>query len=166
MFDPLGMCRIFNEEGVNYVVLGGFAAVVHGSPITTRDLDILPDRDLENLNRLGRALTRIGAKIRISGEPVETQIDGPFLANMPFMLNLVSELGELDLTFAPAGPLDGFSQWNEHASTISIAVGLDIRVAALDDVIDSKAAADRPKDRLALPFLESLRDEIRRSEEE
>ncbi len=78
------------------------------------------------------------------------------------MLNLVSEYGELDLTFAPAGPLEGFSAWNEHASTMNIALGLDVRVAALDDVIDSKPAADRPKDRLALPFLESLRDEIRR----
>jgi hypothetical protein len=85
---------------------------------------------------------------------------------MPFMLNLVTELGELDLTFAPAGPLNGYSEWNEHASTMTIAVGLDVRIAALDDVIDSKAAADRPKDRLALPFLESLRDEIRRSGEE
>ncbi len=84
MFDPIAMCRILNEEGVDYVVLGGFAAVVHGSPITTRDLDVLPDRDLENLNRLGRALTRLGARVRISGEPVATRIDGPFLANMPF----------------------------------------------------------------------------------
>ena len=31
IFDPVGICRIMNDEGVRYVVLGGFAAIVHGS---------------------------------------------------------------------------------------------------------------------------------------
>ena len=72
------MCRILNQEKVDYVVLGGFAANVHGSPITTRDLDVIPDRRQENLERLGRALIRMNAMIRTSGEPVPTKIDGPF----------------------------------------------------------------------------------------
>ena len=57
-------------------MLGGFAANLRGSPITTRDLDVIPDRARENLDRLGRALTRMNAMIRISGEPVPTKIDG------------------------------------------------------------------------------------------
>jgi len=55
MFDPLAMCRILNEEGVEYVVLGGFGAIIHGSPLTTRDLDVVPQRKSDNLDRLGRA---------------------------------------------------------------------------------------------------------------
>jgi hypothetical protein len=43
-FDPFEMCRILNEEKAEYVVLGGFAAVVRGSSLPTRDIDIVPSR--------------------------------------------------------------------------------------------------------------------------
>ena len=39
-FDPFETCRILNEKKVEYVVLGGFAAVVHGSPLLTEDIDV------------------------------------------------------------------------------------------------------------------------------
>lgn len=61
MFDPVRICTILNEEGVEYVVVGGFAAVVRGSSLPTRDIDIVPSRSSENLDRLGRALRRMGA---------------------------------------------------------------------------------------------------------
>lgn len=160
MFDPLGMCRILNEEGVDYVVLGGFAAIIHGSPLATRDLAVVPGRKTDNLDRLGRALSRMGAQIRIEGGAVETRIDGAFLANMPHMLNLVTDLGEMDLTFTPAGPRSDFNAWREHAAEKEIGEGLVVWVAALDDIIASKRAANRPKDQMALPYLESLREQL------
>ena len=61
MFDPVRICEILNEEEVDYVVVGGFAAVVRGSSLPTRDIDIVPSRSRENLDRLGRALRRMGA---------------------------------------------------------------------------------------------------------
>jgi len=103
MFDPLRICTILNEEEVEYVVVGGFAAVVRGSSLPTRSIDIVPSRSPDNLDRLGRALRRMGAQIRTDGDPVPAPLDGPFLANMPVMLNLVTDFGEMDLTFAPAG---------------------------------------------------------------
>lgn len=48
-FDPFEMCRILNEEKVDYVVLGGFAANLRGSPITTRDLDVIPVESSDGL---------------------------------------------------------------------------------------------------------------------
>jgi hypothetical protein len=105
----------------------------------------------------------MGAMIRTGGEPVPAHFDGPFLANMPFMVNLVTDYGDVDLTFAPSGALDGFDAWNVHAITVEIADGITVRVAALDDIIDSKRAANRQKDQMALPYLESLRDELRGS---
>ena len=161
-FNPFEMCRILNEEKVDYVILGGFAAILRGSPITTRDLDVIPDRALENLDRLGRALTRMNAMIRISGEPVPTKIDGAFLANMPHMLNLVTDFGDLDLTFTPAGQAGDYAGWKSSATSELIDEGLVVSVASLDDIIDSKQTANRAKDHVALPYLESLRDELRR----
>ena len=163
-FDPFAMCDILNQEGVEYVVLGGFAAILRGSPITTHDLDVIPWRDRSNLDRLGRALTRMNAKIRIAGDPVPTKIDGAFLANMPHMLNLVTDFGEMDLTFSPAGSAGDFEGWKKGATLECIEGDLMVLVASLDDIIDSKRAANRPKDHMALPYLESLRDEIRRQE--
>jgi hypothetical protein len=163
-FDPFAMCDILNQEGVEYVVLGGFAAILRGSPITTHDLDVIPWRDRSNLDRLGRALTRMNAMIRISGDPVPTKIDGGFPANMPHMLNLVTDFGEIDLTFSPAGSAGDFEGWKKGATSEVIDDGLTVLVASLDDIIDSKRAANRPKDLMALPYLESLRDEIRRQE--
>jgi hypothetical protein len=160
-FDPFAMCAILNEEGVEYVVLGGFAAILRGSPVTTHDLDVIPARERPNLDRLGRALTRMNAKIRVSGDPVATKIDGAFLANMPHMLNLVTDFGDIDLTFTPAGSTGGFDGWSRAATPEEIEEGLTVLVASLDDIINSKRAANRPKDRMALPYLESLRDELR-----
>jgi hypothetical protein len=164
MFDPLRICAILLEEEVEFVVLGGFAAIVRGSSLPTRDIDVIPSRDPSNLDRLGRALTRMNAKIRISGDPVPTKIDGGFLANMPRILNLITDFGEMDLTFAPAGSAGDFEGWKKGATLEVIDDGLSVLVASLDDIIDSKRAANRPKDQMALPYLESLRDEIRRQD--
>ena len=162
MFDPVRICAILLEEEVEFVVLGGFAAIVRGSSLPTKDIDVIPSRDRTNLDRLGRALTRMNAMIRITGDPVPTKIDGGFLANMPNMLNLVTDFGEMDLTFSPAGSTGDFEGWKKSATLEVIDDELTVLVASLDDIIDSKRAANRPKDQMALPYLESLRDEIRR----
>lgn len=85
------MCRILNAAGVEYVVLAALRQFsgAHRSPLTTRDLDVIPDRESDNLDRLGRALSTMNARIRIDGDSIPTRIDGPFLANMPHMPNLV-----------------------------------------------------------------------------
>lgn len=165
MFDPVRICSVLVEENVDFVVLGGFAAVVRGSSLPTQDIDVVPSRERSNLDRLGRALTRINAKIRISGDSVPTRIDGGFLANLPHMLNLVTDFGEMDLTFTPAGSAGDFDGWRRSATLEEIEDGLLVLVASLDDIIDSKRAANRPKDQMALPYLESLQDEIRRQED-
>jgi len=79
---------------------------------------------------------------------------------MPTMLNLVTNHGDLDIAFEPAGPKMGFGEWNSDALNVDVGDGLVVRVAALADVIASKTAAHRPKDERALPYLESLQDQI------
>jgi hypothetical protein len=108
-----------------------------GSSLPTRDIDIVPSRSSDNLDRLGRALRRMGAQSRTDGDSVPAPLDGPFLANMPMMLNLVTEFGEMDLTFVPAGRAGGYEGWRIGATPEEVSDGL-----------------------MALPYLESLRDEI------
>ncbi len=160
-FQPWEILRVLEDEAVDFIVIGGIAAVLHGSTLPTQDVDILPLRDAGNHERLARALTRLGARIRTSGEPVETTIDGAFLQAMPTMLNLVTSYGDLDVAFDPAGPKSGFDEWNANSLAVDLGDNLVVRVAALADVIQSKAAANRPKDERALPYLESLQDQIR-----
>ena len=65
-FDPRSICRALNDAGVRYVIVGGFATVIHGSPLPTADVDVVPRRDADNFQRLARALTALGARLRTS----------------------------------------------------------------------------------------------------
>jgi len=165
-FDPVEICAVLSEESVDFVVLGGFAAVIHGSSLPTEDIDVIPSREWANLERLAHALARLDAKIRISGDAVATTLDAGFIKNMPHMLNLVTKYGDMDLTFTPSGALKDFEAWRANARHVQLRDGLIVTVASLDDIIASKQAANRPKDHRALPYLESLRDELRRQSNE
>jgi hypothetical protein len=76
------------------------------------------------------------------------------------MLNLVTKFGELDVSFEPAGTT-GYADLRRSAVDAEIH-GNRVAIAALADVIRSKQAADRPKDRLALPELRELQAKSQR----
>jgi len=152
------------RQHVAYVLVGGAAAQVHGSTLLTEDVDIAPSRDRANLDRLAAALRDLGARIRTEGEPdgVEFPCDGRFLAAMPSMLNLTTDAGDVDLTIQPSGFPGGYDELEPRAVAIDFGDGVTVLVAALDDIIASKRAANRPKDRATLPYLATLADEIER----
>ena len=50
--------------GVEFIVVGGAAAVLHGAPVTTQDVDIVPRTDVENADRLMGLLTKLDARVR------------------------------------------------------------------------------------------------------
>ena len=71
-FAPDEIFAAFNKAGVEYVVIGGLAAVLHGSPLRTGDADICPRRDTANLERLGphlRPSERRYAPTRLTTSP-------------------------------------------------------------------------------------------------
>jgi hypothetical protein len=148
---------------VDYIVIGGLAAVLHGSTLSTGDADICPESSADNLNRLADALRELNARIRVEGEPdgLEFSFDPASLARMA-MLNLTTDFGDFDISFAPAG-FSGYDELVQHAVEVPVG-GASVKVASLADVIRSKKTADRPKDRLALPILYALQDEIAKQE--
>lgn len=157
--DPRALFAVLDAHHVDYVLIGGLAAVLHGSPLTTLDADLLPEMSDANLRRLAVALRDLDAALRIDGEPDRVPFDPhPALIRSMRCLNLRTRVGDVDLTIEPAA-LDDY----ESVSTTSVGVlvdGVEVRVASLDDIIRSKEAADRPKDHAALPYLHALRDEI------
>ncbi|MFT3853880.1 MAG: hypothetical protein QM733_14235 [Ilumatobacteraceae bacterium] len=69
---------------------------------------------------------------------------------------------DVDLVVTPAGSLQTYEQWLSHSHQARRREGLVVAAADLDDVIASKLAANRLKDQRALPYLESLREQIER----
>ena len=160
--DPQCLFGVLDAHGVDYVLIGGLAAVLHGSTAMTNDADILPARDPKNLERLGAALGELEARLRVDGTPDGVPFDPhPSLIASMAMLNLTTTCGDLDLTFTPSG-LDSYAGVRERSVVFEVG-GLRIHVAALVDIIRSKEAADRPKDHATLPILRALQEEIERS---
>ena len=159
-FEPEVILRTLAANQVRFVVIGGFAAVLHGSGLFTYDADITPDPEPANLRRLCRSLVELGARIRTLADPegAPFHCDEHFLERMS-TLNLVTDHGDFDLSFRPAAFPNGFDDLVERSVPFDVG-GFVVRVAALDDVIRSKESANRDKDRAALPQLYALRDQI------
>ena len=160
-FQPEELLRVLERHSVRYVIIGGIGATLHGSPLPTRDTDICPALDDSNLASLAAALQEIDAKIRTIDSPdgVPFACDAAFLRQMK-LLNLTTRFGDLDLSFEPAGT-GGYAELSGRAVEYDLGEGLRVPVAALEDIIRSKEAAGRDKDRQALPTLRLLLRKLR-----
>jgi hypothetical protein len=157
------MLRVLERHRVRYVVIGGIGATLHGSPLPTADTDICPAPDAANLESLASALLDMAARIRIADAPegLRFTCDAAFLRRMK-LLNLTTQFGDLDLSFEPSGT-GGYADLSQRSVEYDLGDGLIAPVAALEDIIRSKEAANREKDRQALPTLRVLLQK-RRSE--
>lgn len=157
--DLAALLTVLDQHGVDYVLIGGIAAVAHGSPFPTEDADITPAMSRENLARLSAALSDLDARVRSEGEP-----DGlPFAHDADSLAavstwNLTTRHGDLDLSFVP----DGTTGYDDlrHGAHLTDILGLTVAIASLADVIRSKQAANRPKDQRVLPTLRALQARI------
>ncbi len=156
-FDPLRLIEALHGAEVDFVVIGGVAARLHGSPTLTRDLDVCHQRDTANLRRLAAALKRLGAKLRGVDDDVPFLLDERTLrAGGSF--TFTTDAGDLDILAVPAGTA-GYDDLVARADRIDLGDAF-VMVSALDDLIRMKRAAGRPKDRAEVEILEALRDEI------
>jgi hypothetical protein len=160
-FDPESMLRVLADQRVDYVLIDGLAATLHGSPLRTGDADICPASTPENLERLATALRGMGARIRSADAPdgMAFTCDATFLRNAE-ILNLTTRFGDLDVCFRPAG-IAGYDELRRNVVELALD-DLVIPVAALADVIRSKETANRPRDRAMLPTLRALLERSRR----
>jgi hypothetical protein len=161
-FDPVAIFRVLNDHGVRYLVIGGIAARLRGAPLVTEDVDVTAATDDHNLRALCSALRGLGAKLRTAGDP-----DGVSFPIEPEMLatsrswTLVTRYGDLDVVFEPAGSR-GYLDLIRDADTLRVQKRPEITapVASLRDVIRTKEASGREKDRAALPMLRRTLEEL------
>jgi predicted nucleotidyltransferase len=142
------------DSGVDFVLVGGVAAVAHGSPRTTQDIDVVYRRGVDNLEALAVALHPLAPSLRGAPPGLPFRLDVPTLqAGLNF--TLVTKLGWLDLL----GEITGGGCYEDlfpHAITIEI-FGIPCRVLDLETLIQVKRASGRPKDFEAIAELEILR---------
>ncbi len=149
--------RILSKHEVEYIVVGGVAAVIHGAPVTTFDLDALIRINEENAGRLIKALEELDARYR-EHQTIMRPTENDVLSG-----------GHL-LLMTSAGPLDvlGFvGDDNRYENLLTETKEMEIsgtrfRVLDLDELIRLKRETDRPKDRAVLELLEEV---LRRRED-
>ncbi len=160
-FDPVAMLRVLVDHDVEFVLVGGIAARLRGAPLLTQDVDVTPATDHRNLESVAAALRDLDARLRTATEPEGVPVPfDPGLLQSASVWTLTTRLGDLDLVMVPAGT-DGYLDLVRDADDLTVALDptLVVSVASLADVIRSKEAAGRDKDRAALPLLRRTLEE-------
>jgi hypothetical protein len=142
--------RVLAFHGVKYLFFGKSAAILLGYSDTTQDVDLYVEKQVDNCAKLVAALLELGFRLT-ENEQKEIRSGKDFiqLRNGPF---------DLDLIFAPDG-IEAFEDaWDRHVEKYGFPI------ANIDDVVGSKQAANRQKDRESLPRLLSFRDWLRRNQ--
>jgi hypothetical protein len=147
------------DADVQFVLIGGLASQVHGSPSLTGDVDICFALDGENLTRLSGALASLSAIRRGLDTTITAPLDERAL-RAGDVFTLSTRYGDLDLLAHPDPRLD-FPSLIGRSIAAEI-FGVTVRVAGLDDLMAMKRAAGRPKDRIELEILGALREELDR----
>lgn len=156
-FDAAAIVRVLREHKVEFVVIGGIAGQLWGSPTITQDLDICHAREKANLERLAAALRELKAKLRGVEEEVPFLLDARTLFNGD-SFTFVTAFGALDCLATPSGT-NGYVDLKQAAEARPVGGGRKVWVSSIDDLIRMKRAASRRKDLLDLEHLGALRDE-------
>lgn len=143
-FEPIEILSALEKEEVRYLVIGGFASVIHGSPLPTYDLDITPELSSRNLERLKTALSVLEA------QPLPSEQD---LASNPTEFR--TPFGYLSIYPTPAGTA-GYEDLRRRAVTKQLDRDLSVEIAALADVARSKETLHRDSDLLQLVALRKV----------
>ena len=134
-FEPLPLLRGLRDHRVEYVLIGGLASVLQGSPLPTYDVDISPEPGPRNQERLESALADVDAVLL-------TEIDDDLGSALrrETDVSFYSPYGHIDLHYRPAG-FETYGGLRRNAPTVELERRLIVRVSSLRDVIRSRLAA-------------------------
>jgi hypothetical protein len=151
--------RTLCESDIQFIVVGGLAAVLNGAPVQTYDVDVVYSREQANIDRLLKFLQEIDAIFRIQPErrlrPARSHLaaDGH--------LNLLTRYGPVDL-LATIGQNLGYSDLLPHSTEMVIGEGRYVRVLDLETLISIKEQLATEKDVAVLPILRQTLREMKK----
>jgi Nucleotidyl transferase AbiEii toxin, Type IV TA system len=157
--DAEALLRRLTAGGVDFVVIGGIALVLHGSARMTRDLDIVFAPDRGNLEALGRVLVDLQARLRGVRDNVPFLPDARTLDGVA-LLTLTTPAGWLDVHREVDG-VPSYDVLRGNAERMSLGT-FSVLVASPDDLTAMKRAAGRPRDLADLEEIEAIK-RLRRS---
>jgi len=141
--DVSELLRVLAEHRVDFLVIGGVAAQVHGRRRTTKDLDVTPAPDPENLARLHAALVALDAHPAELGPGAPTPTVEKLLS-APIVVPLNTRHGELHVLNEVPGAR-AYDEMRTRALTIDLD-GIAVQIVGVDDLIRMKQTAGRPSD--------------------
>jgi len=158
MTDFKALLRILSDAGVEFIVVGGVAAAVHGSARATFDLDVVYRRTPEGIERLVLALLPYHPYLRGAPPGLPFRWDAATVRR-GLNFTLTTDIGDLDLL----GEITGGGAYEALAPSTTIIRAFDIecRLLNLDRLIEVKRAAGRPKDFEVVAELETIREQQR-----
>jgi predicted nucleotidyltransferase len=155
MPEPLRMRELLRrlaDAEIRFILVGGLAVNAWGYVRATRDVDLVPDPDVENLAKLAHLLRELDGKVDVAGQLLGANAIATFLKTGD-RTYVVTELGQIDvLQGLPQIP--AFDALNSQASDVDMD-GIAVRVCSLDHLLEMKRASERPRDRDDLEALEA-----------
>lgn len=148
--DFLALLKVLRSHGVDFIVVGGVGAVLHGAPVSTFDLDVVHSRDDANIERLLGALEELESYYRAQPER-RLRPGAPHLSSPGHQL-LMTRFGPLDLLGA-VGRSHDYTALLPHSVEMLIGQGVHVRVLNLETLIAVKEETAGDKDLATLPVL-------------
>jgi predicted nucleotidyltransferase len=140
------------DASVEFILVGGGAAVIHGAPVTTQDIDIVHSRESSNVDRLLHVLSRLEARVVDPAgrdlKPEHAALSGSGQSLLRTRLGRVDVLGALH-------DGRGYAELLANAETVDFD-GRSLRIIDLQTLIEIKSGTGRAKDRFVVPVLLAL----------
>lgn len=156
MAQTIEILRRLVREEVEFVVIGGVAAVSYGSPLATDDVDVCAPMDRDNAIRIVRAVADLQPRWRFRPDMPVVTVDHPLLGRLK-NIYLRTSIGVLDVL----GELPEVCSYEQVAASAVVRAIDDVscRFISMDHLLAAKRAAGRPRDLRTIEILEAIRRE-------
>ena len=151
-FDPRAILAALERHYVDYVMIGGLARMLHGTDEITDGVDICPSFKGGNLDRLGAALSELGAR----GPQGEQPVISEERLGTDRIVSVTTSAGVINIVGSPAGSPNGFVDLRRSATKEHLGHGLRPLIASTGDLARTAAALGRDEDLARLPELRRI----------
>lgn len=148
------------QKQIDFVLIGGFASVTHGSTLVTQDLDICAALTEDTIHSLRDALADLHPKHRMNTQAKISFLEQPKDISGLKNIYLETDWGVLDI-LSNVPPAGEFTEIKSRAMKVQL-YGYECWVISLDDLIKVKSSMNRPKDIATLEELKMIKAQLKK----